>query len=340
MSVFVDDVSQWVLFNSTPGSPEHDAYARTWGPIDSLPATQLRRANAVLRRLLTLDGSFLWTWAAVALLCLGTLLAVAWIVRSLPLRASSFRRDSKHELSMRLCLRVRTKLSLDDVLSSAEKVLDSCKLISVFFIFLSPSAIANSVCDTPSVLLSLPGWSVTTTAPSYLSGARVDTRRLVSVMGYTPEQLHAVVALYAATVDYRYFFAVFFMEVFSMTVFVTTWSAARKERWALLYAAAAMVLGVVWALYESQMYTHITLQDNGESFLCTVPYLSTLTRAFAYLHLVIASFYYGIALGRSTHLPWLLGAPCEESPVSSPVLESEGQAAVAPVAVHVTATRA
>ena len=314
------DASSWVLMNFTRGSMWMDDYERQWGVMNQQwnlrPETQLLRANATYRRILSLYGTVEWFWPALIILCVSTLLTIAWMVRALPLRTSGFKRDDKHPLPtcwptctpfFRCRDRKPSKISYDDILTSAEKVLDSCKLISVFFIFLTPSAIAQNACDTPSALLKLPGYSITTIAPTYLSGAKLDLVRFRTVLGYTNEQYHALVALYATAPDPRYFFALYILEVFSTVIFIGSWGAVRKERWATFYATGALVMAILWLFYETQMYTRVTLLDSGEAFLCVIPYLNIYTRAFGILHLVITSYYYGLALGCSSlRLPFLL----------------------------------
>jgi len=168
--------------------------------------------------------------------------------------------------------------------------------------------------------------------PSYLSGARLDMVRYRTVLNYTTEQYHAVVALYATTPDTLYFFSLYILEVLSMIVFIGSWGAVRKERWAVFYGTGALLMAFYWFCYETQQYTRVTLLDNGESFLCVIPYLSVYTRAFGILHLVITSFYYGLALGRSSwRIPFLPGPHGRDKLVAPPTTgdarESETSAA-------------
>ena len=326
------DASDIVLFNFTEGSRSMNYYVRVWGLMywhwNSQPELPMVRANATYRRLLHLYGPIEWMWIAMAVLSLATMLTIAWMVRALPLRAPHFKRNDKHPLPLccerlsRRCGRTPapSKVALDDILNSAEKVLDSCKLVSVFFIFLTPSAIAQNLCDTPSVLLTLPGYDITTLLPSSLSGAKLDMVRYRTVLNYTTEQYHAVVALYATSPELIYFFSLYIFEVLSMVIFIGSWGAVRKERWAVFYATAALFMALYWMFYETQAYTRVTLLDSGEAFLCVIPYLSIYTRAFGILHLVISSFYYGLALGHSRLRVPCIGAPHsqdEELPMST-----------------------
>lgn len=339
---FPDDVSPWVRFNTTPGSADIQAYEAGWGSFTQRRGRPISLANATQAALFAMEGSYMIMWPVIIAMFVAALFGVAWVVRSLPEAVTGFDRKKAYSVSClggivspsvgggicrRFCCGSRNcRVSLRRLMETSEKVLDTCKLVSALFILLSASSIATTVCDTPSVLLQLPGWGAQTMAPSYLSGSRVDPSRLVNVLGYTKEQVHAVFAVYSSMVDYRYFLALYYTELLAFTVFIGTWSAVKRERWSLLYASSAFCLALVWACYETQMYSTITLHDNGEVILCNVPYLSVITRSFSYLHLMISAFYFGIALGRTGLCTRCLGVRSTEIPVSRSSTDGTGSA--------------
>jgi hypothetical protein len=182
---------------------------------------------------------------------------------------------------------------------TASKVIETFKVISVLYVLLNAQGIVNMVCDTPAVLLGKPGWDAVSTVPSYLGGSRMYPSHWAGALGYSPAEVHAVTALYAATVDYAWFMAVLLLEVFSLTVTLVTWGAVGRFSWAQLYGWVSFVLALLWAGYEQHQYLAVTLHDGGadETFYCTVPYLHIVCRSFTYIHFIIAGFYFGLAIG-------------------------------------------
>lgn len=189
------------------------------------------------------------------------------------------------------------RFTLREVMATAAKIIETFKIISVLYVFLNAQGIANMVCDTPSVLMARPGWGVVTSVSSYLGRVRMYPGHWVRWLNYTAEEAHAVVAVYSATVDYAWFNSVVIFEVVSLTVTLGTWGAVQRFSWAQLYGWLSFFLSLVWAFYELHMYLQITLLDNGESFMCTVPYLYIVTRSFTYMHVIISAFYFGLAIG-------------------------------------------
>ena len=189
---------------------------------------------------------------------------------------------------------------------SASKVLEVCKLVSVLFIFLSAQNLTTMMCDTPAILLgngdplkAQPGWNLISTMPSWLSNAKLNSDHLF-LLKYTLAQYHAVIALYAATPDYRFFYCLFYFELIGLAVVVCTWSAVEKQHWAPLYGVVSMGLAIAWGLYGTQAEMEITLLDGvgpgcvPDIIYCNVPYLPLITRSFTCLHLLISGFYLGL----------------------------------------------
>ena len=211
----------------------------------------------------------------------------------------------------------RLVFSLSQTLTeSASKVLEVCKLVSVLYVLLSAQSLTSMVCDTPAVLLgngdptqAQPGWGVVSTMPSWLSNSKVSPNHIY-LLKYTLAQFHAVVAIYSATPDYRFFYTLYAMELIGLAVVVCTWSAVEKQHWTPLYAIVSLMLAAAWGLYGTQAEMEITLLDGvGETcepdvIYCNVPYLPLITRSFTSLHLMIAGFYLGLM---GTHLVKLAG---------------------------------
>ena len=189
------------------------------------------------------------------------------------------------------------------LLRSASKVLDVCKVVSVLFIFLSAENLTSMVCETPAVLIQAPGgWMMTSTLPSWLGNARLSISHLAH-LDYTVEQYHAVVAMYSASPDYRYFYILYASELIGLAVVVCTWSEVENLTWVTLYGVVSLLLAVAWGVYGTQAEMQITLLDSigsscgADIVYCIVPYLPLISRSFAALHMLIAGFYLGLAAG-------------------------------------------
>lgn len=187
--------------------------------------------------------------------------------------------------------------TLGQVMETAGKTMETFKIISVLFIFLSSQGIASYTCDTPSVLIRRPGWGVTTVVPSYFGGSKAFTGHLTQWYNYTDEEVHAVTAVMSSAVSNAWYFSLVALEVASITVTLGTWGALVRFNWAQLYGWVSLLLAFVWMGYETQQYLRVTLHDSGEAFMCFVPYLNVVSRSFTYLHTIIAAFYFGIAIG-------------------------------------------
>ena len=295
-----DDWSTWVSRGYTPGFvwPSHDFVA----------------ANATYRYLAT-DVSVTFYWSVVMLSFFFYTIFIWYLSlhpQELPDAPACCSRCPKR---CGRCFRVKetsTGLKLpwttvELMLGSASKVMDVCKIVSVLYIFLSAQNLTTMVCDTPAVLLgggdilrSQAGWMVSTSVPNYLSNAKVNPDHYFR-LGYSIEQYHAVIALFSATVDYRYFYTLYGAELVGLAIVVCTWSAVEKHHWAWLYGAVSVILAVAWGVYGTQSEMEITLLDGASSacgpnvIYCVVPGLPLISRSFSALHMLIAGFFTGLA---------------------------------------------